>query len=153
MLRKSLLFGFVFGFTMFSSFGSHGQTYTATPPQPAISHTQALWYTMNVNDRLIVDRLATDFYERSLRYAQTRSIETNTVRAYRGATPPARARYRHQRRQQWQQMNPHQQQALRNVKRPVFVHLSEAQKWPFRRHALHQLGAGGAIQQNWHQGI
>ncbi len=157
MLRKSLLSGFAFGFTMFSTFGWNGavpdsiaQTYGA--PQQ-VSQTQSIWYSMGHSDRVIVDRLAADFYERSLRYSQTQTIENNTARAYAGATAPNRANFRAERRQQWHQMNGNQQQAMRNVKRPVFAHLSELQKWPFRDHALHQLGAAGAIQggQN-HQG-
>ncbi len=164
MLRKSLIAGFVFGFTLFSSIGfeqgvqsSQAQTYAQSHPQrtyqqQVYSLNEQIWGQMGHSDRIIVDRLAADFYERSLRYAQSTNIEQQTARLYSGANPAERAYYRNQRRQQWQQMNGNQQQALRNVKRPIFMHLSEAQKWPFRQHALNQLGAAGAIQPN-HQSI
>lgn len=125
--------------------------YQRQAPPPVQHQGHLIWNSMGSGDRLIVDRLAADFYERSLRYSQTQTIEQNTARAYTGATPPARAAYRAERRQQWQQMNQNQQYALRNVKRPVFAHLSESQKWPFRDHALRQLGAAGAIAQQGQQ--
>ena len=148
MWAKSLIAGFVFGFTLFSSFGFEaGVQSSYAQGHQHHQYTAQLWATMGPGDREIVDRLAADFYERSLRYAQTQTIERQTAQLYAGATPANRASYLQQRRQQWQQMDGHQQQALRNTKRPLFVHLSEQQKWPFREHALNQLGASGAIQQ------
>ena len=151
MLRNSLVMGFVFGFTLFSSFSfetrlqsSQAQSYV----QNRGLENQHIWSQMSMGDRLIVDRIAGDFYERSLRYAQTTNIEQQTARLYTHATPAQRANYRHQRRQQWKDMNNRQRQSLRNVKRPVFMNLSPAQKWPFRQYALDQLGANGAIQPN-----
>lgn len=156
-MRKSLLFGVIFGFGLFSSFdggpvispslAQQQQYYAAPAQQRTVDPAFALWQSMGVNERIIVDRLATDFYERSLRYAQSQAIEQQTARRYSQAHPAQRSAYRNERRTQWQQLNPYQQQALRDAKRPRYIHLSDAQKWPFRTHALHQLGAAGAIQQ------
>lgn len=107
---------------------------------------QDLWYALGESDQRIVDRIASDFYERSLRYAQTQAIESQTAQLYAGAEPARRTAYREQRRDQWQSLNDAQRDALRGVKRPTFLHLSESQKWPFRVHALNELGATGAIQ-------
>jgi len=107
---------------------------------------QELWYALGESDQRIVDRIASDFYERSLRYAQSQAIESQTAALYASAEPARRSAYREQRRDQWQSLNPAQRDALRGVKRPTFLHLSENQKWPFRVHALNELGATGAIQ-------
>lgn len=101
---------------------------------------------MGSTDRIIVDRLAADFYERSLRYAQSQAIESRTAQLYANSDPRSREAYLSQRRNQYQQLNRQQQDALRGVKSPQFIHLSEQQKWPFRQHALNQLGAVGAIR-------
>lgn len=156
-MRKSLLFGVVFGFGLFSSFDNSSmvspsfaqqQHYYAAPApqQHYVDPVVALWQSMGTSERVIVDRLATDFYERSLRYAQSQAIEQQTSRRYSQAHPAQRSAYRNERRNQWQQLNQYQQKALRDAKRPRFIHLSDAQKWPFRTHALNQLGAAGAIQ-------
>jgi len=116
--------------------------------QQQVPQTVLVWQYMRGDERMIVDRLAADFYERSLRYSQTQAIEANTARQYYEASPPQRNQYRDERRRQWQNFNSDQQQNMRNAKRPAFAHLSENQKWPFREHALIQLGAAGAIDQS-----
>lgn len=167
-MRKSLVFGLVFSFTLVSTFEANFKLSSSTAQihqqQQSINQPRAdqlrngttnnlpneaftIWQLMPFSERVIVDRLASDFYERSLRYAQTQAIENNTAKHYRGATPATRTGYRQQRRQQWRKLNTQQQNALRNAKRPLFVHLNDQQKWPFRQHALHQLGAAGAIRQ------
>ncbi|MEL6379994.1 MAG: hypothetical protein AAFQ29_09515 [Pseudomonadota bacterium] len=150
-MRKAFVFGLFFSVGLLGSFEpavtvapSAAQTY-AVRPAPVATSPAALWNAMGPGERLIVDRLATDFYERSLRYAQSRQIEQQTAHRYRQVAPTQRSAYRHERRSQWAHMNPYQQQALRGAKRPQFIHLSEQQKWPFRTHALNQLTAAGAI--------
>ncbi|MEO0612976.1 MAG: hypothetical protein AAFY83_06660 [Pseudomonadota bacterium] len=155
-MRRAFVFGFFFSIGLLGSFEprvpmapslaqSHSaQSYGSGSALVAASPA-ALWQAMGPGERLIVDRLATDFYERSLRSAQSQQIEQQTARRYRQVTPTQRSAYRDARRSQWAHMNSYQQQALRGAKRPQFIHLSDQQKWPFRTHALNQLSAAGAI--------
>lgn len=153
MLRKAFLFGFIFGFTMIASIGPQGTVqasyaqdqYSGGYSQPVANPLAQLWYSMGPNDRMIVDRIAADFYERSMRYAQTQSIQSSTAQAYVQSHPQTRHEWRQERRQQWQALNENQRQAMRAAKRPSFMHLTDAQKWPFRTHALQQLASAGAV--------
>ena len=159
MLRKCFLGGFAFGFAMMASLSpgpavpiSTAQTLSKQVQQPVFVNrttnvSTQIWHTMGEDERLIVDRLAADFFERSLRYAQTQSIEATTANLYRYAHPNDRQVIRKMRRDQYAALPNQQQQALRNNKRPQFAHLNEIQKWPFREHAMVQLGAVGAIDE------
>lgn len=135
MLFKTFLSGLAFGAALFLSLA----------PAEAETPPHIRWEALGPSERAFVDRIAADFYEQSLRLAQSSAIESRTSELYSGASPADRARFRAERREAWQGMNGAQRDALRNVKRPSFRNLTEAQKWPFRAHALVQLGAAGAI--------
>ena len=93
-------------------------------------------------EMVMIDRLAAEFYENSLRRAQTLRIEQNTADTYRTLSQSERQEFRSQRRRVWQTLNASQKQALRNVKTPMFLNLTETQKRPFRATALRELTAG-----------
>lgn len=106
------------------------------------------WEVMASGDRLIVDRLAAEFYEESLRQAQADAIERRTAEIYAEASPPERARFRAERREEWRAMDESLRASLRNVARPSFHNLTEEQKAPFRQHALDRLRGAGALDQS-----
>lgn len=103
------------------------------------------WEALSSDERAIIDRLAADFYEHELRYAQSSTIEQHTSELYAQATPTDRAAFRADRRAAWLGMEDAERDGLRGAKRPAFDNLAEAQKSPFRQYALDQLGAAGAI--------
>ncbi|GAB4519640.1 MAG: hypothetical protein Kow00133_05500 [Amphiplicatus sp.] len=135
-MRHSLVFAVVFGAAAVFSCPSPA---SAQPPSPDLR-----WEALSESERALIDRLAADFYESSLRVAQAEAIETRTGELYRNAPPAARASFRAERRAAWRRMNERQRSALRGVKRPAYRNLAETQKAPFRRHALDLLGAGAA---------
>lgn len=118
------------------------------PPADAQTGVDMRWEVLSKSERAIIDRLAAQFYEESLRYAQSSQIEAHTSELYVHATPAERARFREQRRSSWNEMNESQRHALRGVKRPTFRNLTESQKAPFRRYAIDQLDAAGAIDES-----
>jgi len=103
------------------------------------------WNVLAEDEQTIVDRLAADFYEATLRHAQSSAIEERTAAIFAAGDDAARAQFIKQRRAQWRAMNEERRLALRNVKAPKFDNLAEQQKQPFRRHALDTLDARGAI--------
>lgn len=106
------------------------------------------WEALSPSERVIIDRVAADFYEDSLRSAQSANIEATTSRLYQGSPPSERDRFREQRRADWRAMAPAERDALRGVTRPAFRNLAETQKAPFRSYAIDQLTAAGAVDQN-----
>lgn len=106
------------------------------------------WEVMASDEKAIVDRLAADFYEQSLRYAQAGAIEQHTAEIYTEATPAERARFRAERRAEWHAMDKQARASLHDAKRPLFRNLTEEQKAPFRRHAFDRLRGAGAIDQS-----
>jgi hypothetical protein len=96
-------------------------------------------------ERLLIDRIAADFYERAMRRAQTEAIEDNTAEAYRRADAETRAQFRDERRAAWRAMSERKKDGLKAAKRPLYDNLTEDQKAPFRRHAINRLDAAGAI--------
>ena len=103
------------------------------------------WEALSPTERIIIDRVAADFYEESLRTQQSSNIEATTPRIYQGATAEERDRFRDQRRTEWRAMSPAERDALRGVTRPAFRNLAESQKAPFRSYAIDQLTASGAV--------
>lgn len=87
-----------------------------------------------------VDRVAADFYENSLRKAQSRNIEAVTAELYRNLDADGRAAFRKNRRRQWRQMKEETRHSLRGAKGPQYENLTEGQKTPFRRVAAGKLG-------------
>ena len=87
----------------------------------------------------IVDLMAADFYENSLRRAQSFKIEAQTALDYQKLTENERQLFRSKRREIWQALTDEQRQSLRGVKHPHYINLSEAQKDPFRKIALDRL--------------
>lgn len=87
-----------------------------------------------------VDLLAAEFFEHSLRLAQSQRIEAETAKAYLALPPEARRQFRKMRRKIWLSMPPKEREALRGAKRPRFANLDERQKTAFRRIASQELG-------------
>lgn len=134
-MRRPLTFGVIFGMATFLSFAPDAHAQTA----------DMRWEALSESERGLIDRLAADFYEDGLRQAQSDAIETRTNEIYREAQPADRARYREDRRSDWEAMSDAQRGSLRGVKRPVYRNLTEEQKAPFRRGALDRLGGAGAL--------
>lgn len=132
-MRRPVTFGVVFGLVMFASFAPRAQT------------ADLRWEVMASDEQRIVDRLAADFYEESLRQTQVDAIERHTSEIYAGETPAGRARFRADRRAEWEAMNEAERASLHGAKHPLFRNLTEAQKAPFRRHALDRLRGAGAL--------
>ncbi len=93
-------------------------------------------------DDPLVDRVAAEFYEKSLRRSQSRNIEAATAEIYRRLDEEEKSAFRERRRRAWQDMNETARHSLRGVKTPKFRNLTETQKAPFRRAAERRLGAG-----------
>lgn len=110
--------------------------------------TDLRWEVMAGDEKAIIDRLAADFFEESLRGAQASAIERRTAEIYAKSPPAERSRFRAERRAEWEAMDPAARASLHDAKRPLFRNLTEEQKAPFRRHALDQLRNAGAIDQN-----
>jgi len=136
-VRRPLLFGVFFGLAAFGSLSpsAHGQT------------IDMRWEVLAADEKALIDRLAADFYEESLRQSQAAAIESHTSELYQRATPVERARFREERRAAWEEMAPTERQKLRDAKRPTYRNLTEAQKAPFRAIALDNLGAAGVLDQ------
>jgi len=143
-LRRPLLFGVIFGLTTFLSININAQTGDSAGMAPG---ADLRWNVLAEDEQAIVDRLAANFYEATLRHAQSSAIEDRTAAIYAAGDARARAKFAKQRRAQWRTMSDAQRLALRNVKTPNFDNLAEQQKLPFRRHALDTLDAKGAINE------
>ncbi|MBY0422481.1 MAG: hypothetical protein K2Q06_09265 [Parvularculaceae bacterium] len=105
------------------------------------------WEALSPTERIIIDRVAAEFYEEQLRAAQTSAIEATTPQIYRSASASERARFRDERRYDYRTMSPRERDALRGVTRPSFRNLAESQKAPFRAYAIDQLTAAGAVDE------
>lgn len=106
------------------------------------------WAALSPSERLIVDRVAADFYEDSLRATQSAAIEAETSDIYRNANADEQARFRDERRAQYRDMTPAEQAALKGVTRPAYRNLAEGQKAPFRAHAIDVLTSSGAVDED-----
>jgi len=141
-LRRPVIFGAILGLTFFMS---------VSPDAHARDRSgggEVRWDLLSPDEHRIIDRIAADFYEETLRQAQSGAIEDQTSEIYRTSSPEERARFRAMRRIDFRSMNDRQKEALRGVKRPAYRNLTENQKTPFRRHAIDQLGAADAIDAN-----
>ena len=156
-MRKAFLFGVAFAFATCGSLSvaaeeataptlaNHHQNHQqAEPPHfPVIAKISqsddGRWLSLKPDAQLMVDKVAADFFEKSLRQAQSSTIELNTAQEYMGLSEAERTAFRKTRLAQWQQMSQAERLRLRNVKTPSFMNLTESQKWPFRLHALDQL--------------
>lgn len=133
MLRRPLISSISFGLAFFGSLNARA----ADPALPDPAGTG-----LAASELVLVDRLAADFFEGSLRYAQSARIEAQTAVLYRLLPTGEQARFREYRRLIWQAFNEEEKRAFRGgAKRPLYVHLSEEQKSPFRRIAYRQLVA------------
>ncbi len=134
MLRKFLVFSFIFG----CLFCTTSNAIAADPYDPAApaSYEPQLPDTGELD---LLDLIAADFYENTLRRAQSFKIEAQTALNYQQLSRDARMRFRSERRAIWLALSDIQRQSLRSVKSPQFNNLSEAQKSPFREIALNQL--------------
>ena len=103
------------------------------------------WQVLADYEKAIIDQMAADFFENSLRLSQSREIEAATPAIYRSMAPKEQARFRAERRLLWRDMSDRQHRALRGVTRPDFDNLAEIQKLPFRQNAVNVLSASGAI--------
>lgn len=135
-VRRPLIFGIIFGLALFGS------------SAPRAQQTDLRWEVMADGEKAIVDRLAADFYEQSLRQSQADAIERHTAEIYAEASPGERARFRARRRAQWEAMDEAERASLHSVERPLFRNLTEEQKTPFRQYALDRLSGVGAIDRD-----
>jgi len=144
-LRRPILFSIAFGLGLFGSLHARAQIQgeTAAPAgQKVVDPTEI---TRQAIDRqILVDRMAADFFETSLRHSQAQRVQAATAAAYQAMTEEERAIFRKERRAAWRAMSEGERQSLRNVKTPSYLHLSEEQKRPFRDIALDQLSASDA---------
>lgn len=144
-LRKVLTFGVFFGLGLFASIDIRAQE--AVAPQSA-AFADMRWEALSDDERTIVDRLAADFYEDSLRYSQASAIEAHTAELYSSLPEKDRSAFREERQAQWNAMSEAERRSFRGVERPRFDNLAEAQKMPFRKYALDRLDAAGAIDKD-----
>lgn len=144
-LRRPLVFGVVFGLTTFLSVNVSVQ---AEDRSSVMRGYDVRWEALAPDEKAMVDRMAADFYQDTLRHAQASAIEENTLRSYLALDPVERAEFRSERRKQWREMSEEQRQALRNSETPNFYNLTEEQKRPFRSHALDMLGGQGALNES-----
>ena len=145
MLRRPLTFGVFFGLATFLSVNVE---VGAQEPASLVAVDDLHWNVLADDEKQIIERMAAAFYEETLRHAQSSAIEAQTASIYASGDEEARARFVKDRRTRWRQMNEAERQALRNAKTPQYGNLTEGQKAPFRRHALDQLGAKGAINED-----
>jgi len=148
-LRRPLLFGVVFGLTTFLSINI--SVHAGESPDGRLAMMQGAdirWETLADDEKNMVDRMAADFFQKTLRHSQASTIEENTLQSYLELDREGRAAFRTERRKRWQAMSAAQRQALRNADTPSFYNLTEQQKRPFRRHALDTLGGQGALNES-----
>ncbi len=148
-MRRPILFSIAFGLGLAGSLNARAQGYaeshikTAPPAgQTVIEPTEVARQALD--RQVLVDRMAADFFESSLRHSQAQRVQAATADAYQAMTPEQRAEFREQRRAAWRAMSENQRRSLRNTKTPSYLSLSEEQKRPFRDIALDQLTASGA---------
>lgn len=135
-MRKSFIFGVIIGLALAAAPGSRAQT------------PDLRWAVMASDEKVIVDRLAADFFEESLRRTQAAAIERHTAAIYANASASERARFRAARRAKWRAMSEAERASLRMAHRPLFRNLMEEQKAPFRRYALDRLRGAGALDRS-----
>jgi hypothetical protein len=128
------------------SFAFLAATLLSVSPRAQEAGVQDVRYVvLGDDDKHVIDRIAADFYEHDLRPSQNGQIEAATAAAYIALSPEERVRFREERRALWRDMPAGTQMALRDCKKPRYGNLTEAQKAPFRRHALNRLSASGFI--------
>lgn len=142
-VRRPLLFGVIFSLVLFGSLRAN-----AGEPGERAHPADISWHALADYEKAIIDRMAADFFEKSLRLSQTRQIEAATPAIYRSLSPHGQAQFRAERRRLWRNMPDRRRQALRGVTRPDFDNLAEIQKLPFRQNAVNLLNASGAINAN-----
>lgn len=120
---------------------------SAPVPARAAASEKARNASVPQNDGL-VEVLAAEFFESTLRLAQSRQIEAETAKRYLSMDAADRAQFRAERKRLWRHMNAEQKQALRGVKRPSFANLDDGQKQTFRQIASETLGAGAPRSQS-----
>lgn len=120
-------------------------TFASLSPEAHAQVIDMRFEVLAADEKALIDLLAADFYEDSLRQSQASAIEKHTSEIYQGATPAERAAFRDERRANWQGLSDEDRAALRDAKRPSFKNLTNAQKAPFRSIALDKLGAAGAL--------
>ena len=133
---KSFLFSAVFGFTLFGSFG------VTAHAQSNVSATAS-----DSGGQFMVDRVAADFFENSMRQSQSKRVQAETAAIYQNMGEAERAAFRERRRAMWQAMSEAEKMSLRDAKTPRYLNLTEEQKRPFRDIAQSQLTGGGAPRQ------
>ena len=127
-----------FSVALFGSLRAAAQDRGAPP-------TDVSWQVLEDYERAIIDKMAADFFEKSLRLAQSRRIEAETTVSYLALSEREKYEFREYRRRQWRAMSEEKRHLLRNVKRPAFDNLAEEQKTPFRQNAVRVLTESGAI--------
>lgn len=142
-VRRPLLFGVIFSLVLFGSLRAN-----AGEPGESAGRVDISWQVLADYEKVIIDQMAADFFEKSLRLSQTRQIEAATPAIYLSLPPHDQAQFRAERRRVWRKKSDRQRQALRGVTRPDFDNLAEIQKLPFRRNAVKLLSASGAINAN-----
>ena len=139
-MRRPFLFGVIFSLVLFGSLRVN-----AGEPGESAARFDISWHVLADYEKAIIDQMAADFFEKSLRLSQTRQIEATTPAIYRSLARHDQARFRAERRLLWRKMSDRKRQALRGVTRPDFDNLAEIQKLPFRQNAVRLLSASGAI--------
>ena len=143
-MRRPILFSVVFGATIFLSVNV--QVHAESPL--SVTGPDLRWNVLSDDEKALIDRIAADFYEATLRPSQSQTIEDGTALAYIQGDKAARTAFIKERRAQWRRLNADERRALRNTKTPNYDNLTDAQKMPFRRHALDKLKAKGAINES-----
>ena len=143
-MRRPILFSVVFGATIFLSVNV--QVHAESPL--SVTGPDLRWNVLSDDEKALIDRIAADFYEATLRPSQSQTIEDGTALAYIQGDKAARNAFIKERRAQWRRLNADERRALRNTKTPNYDNLTDAQKMPFRRHALDKLKAKGAINES-----
>ena len=91
-----------------------------------------------------MERMAADFFENSLRHAQSQRIAAETAQTYREMDKGAQASFKSSRRTLWECLSAEQRQRWRDQKKPSYWGLSEQQKDEFRNIARRQLDASSS---------
>jgi hypothetical protein len=146
-LRRLFLSSLVFSFTVFGSIHARADNGAALGNRlSAEGYENARWRNLSTNEKIMLDRVAANFFEANLRLTQSRQIEASTAGIYVALTENERTMFREERRRTWRAMRDDERNALRNVKLPAYSNLTEGQKAPFRQIALDQLAPESATQ-------
>lgn len=118
---------------------------SVSPKAQSVTTQDVRFEVLAAEEKVVIDRIAADFYERDLRRSQTDAIEEATATSYVSASPEGREAFREERRAEWRALSDRRRAALRSAEAPRYDNLTAEQKAPFRRHALNRLEAAGAI--------